>query len=50
VRQLARLGVTRVLEVGPGAVLGGLVARIDRSLARSSASSLAQVREAAASL
>jgi [acyl-carrier-protein] S-malonyltransferase len=34
VARLAALGVTRVLEVGPGRVLSGLVARIDRSLAR----------------
>jgi [acyl-carrier-protein] S-malonyltransferase len=50
VRKLAALGVTRVLEIGPGAVLCGLVARIDRSLARSTVNDLAQVREAAASL
>jgi [acyl-carrier-protein] S-malonyltransferase len=50
VRKLAALGVTRVLEVGSGSVLSGLVARIDRSLARANAGSLAQVREAAASL
>lgn len=50
VRKLVALGVTRVLEVGPGGVLSGLVARIDRGLARSNVANLAQVREAAASL
>jgi [acyl-carrier-protein] S-malonyltransferase len=34
VRKLAELGVTRVVEIGPGSVLTGLVARIDRSIAR----------------
>jgi [acyl-carrier-protein] S-malonyltransferase len=34
VRKLAALGVTRVIEIGPGSVLTGLVARIERSLAR----------------
>jgi [acyl-carrier-protein] S-malonyltransferase len=32
VQELARQGVTRVVEVGPGRVLGGLVRRIDRSI------------------
>ena len=32
VQELARQGVTRVVEVGPGKVLGGLVRRIDRSI------------------
>lgn len=32
VQELARLGVTRVVEVGPGKVLSGLVKRIDRSI------------------
>jgi [acyl-carrier-protein] S-malonyltransferase len=50
VRKLVALGVTRVVEVGPGAVLGGLVARIDRGLARANVGSLAQVREVAAGL
>ena len=45
--RLAELGVTRVLELGPGRVLSGLVARIDRSLARHSASNLEQVAEVA---
>jgi [acyl-carrier-protein] S-malonyltransferase len=50
VRKLVALGTTRVLEVGPGAVLSGLVARIERGVARVNVGSLAQVREAAASL
>ncbi len=50
VRKLAALGVTRVLEVGPGAVLSGLVARIERGIARAQVGNLAQVREAAAGL
>jgi [acyl-carrier-protein] S-malonyltransferase len=32
VQELARLGVTRVVEVGPGKVLSGLVKRIDKSI------------------
>jgi [acyl-carrier-protein] S-malonyltransferase len=32
VQELARLGVTRVIEVGPGKVLSGLVKRIDKSI------------------
>jgi [acyl-carrier-protein] S-malonyltransferase len=34
VQRLVQLGTTRILEVGPGSVLSGLVARIDRGLAR----------------
>jgi [acyl-carrier-protein] S-malonyltransferase len=34
VRKLAALGVTRVVEIGPGSVLTGLVARIERGIAR----------------
>ena len=34
VQRLKELGVNRVLEVGPGRVLSGLVARIDRSVKR----------------
>ena len=47
VQCLAGLGVTRVLEVGPGRVLSGLVARIDRTLERASlegAEGLAEAR------
>lgn len=40
IARLAALGVTRVLEVGPGRVLSGLVARIDRSIARASVSNV----------
>ena len=32
VQELARLGVTRVVEVGPGTVLGGLVKRIEKGM------------------
>jgi [acyl-carrier-protein] S-malonyltransferase len=32
VQTLARGGVTRLLEIGPGRVLSGLVRRIDRKL------------------
>jgi [acyl-carrier-protein] S-malonyltransferase len=34
VQQMVKQGVTAVLEVGPGRVLTGLVARIERNLAR----------------
>ncbi len=50
VRKLVTLGVTRVVEVGPGTVLSGLVARIDRGIARANVGNLAQVREVAAGL
>ena len=50
VRRLRSLGVTRVVEVGPGRVLTGLVARIDRSLGRASAGSMAELSEVAAQL
>ena len=33
VRRLAAEGVTRVVELGPGSVLAGLIRKIDRSLA-----------------
>jgi [acyl-carrier-protein] S-malonyltransferase len=48
VRRLAALGVTRVVEVGPGRVLVGLVARIERSLERASAGSWDDVTALAA--
>jgi [acyl-carrier-protein] S-malonyltransferase len=48
VRALVGLGVTRVLEVGPGGVLCGLVARIDRRVERAQVGTLTQLREVAA--
>jgi [acyl-carrier-protein] S-malonyltransferase len=48
VRRLAALGVERVLEIGPGRVLTGLAARIERGLARASLSSLSELEAAAA--
>ncbi len=48
VRRLAALGVTRVLEVGPGQVLTGLVARIERGIARANVSTLEEIEAAAA--
>jgi len=42
------LGVTRVLEVGPGRVLSGLVARIDRGLERAALAGAAGLDEAVA--
>jgi [acyl-carrier-protein] S-malonyltransferase len=48
VRRMAALGVTRVLEIGPGRVLSGLVARIERGLARANLSSAAELADAAA--
>jgi [acyl-carrier-protein] S-malonyltransferase len=50
VQCLARLGVRRLLEVGPGRVLSGLVARIDRSLERLGASTMSDVADVAAAL
>jgi len=47
VQHLAQRGVTRVLEVGPGRVLTGLVRRIDRDLERGNCSTLDEVGEAA---
>ena len=40
VRRLAALGVTRVIEIGPGGVLTGLVARIERGIARENVATL----------
>lgn len=48
VQRLAALGVDRVLEVGPGHVLSGLVARIDRKIQRSNASGMQEVDAAVA--
>jgi [acyl-carrier-protein] S-malonyltransferase len=50
VQCLARLGVRRLLEVGPGRVLTGLAARIDRSLERLGASTISDVAGVAAAL
>lgn len=44
VRQLAALGVTRVIEIGPGGVLTGLVARIERGIARANVATLEDAR------
>jgi [acyl-carrier-protein] S-malonyltransferase len=48
VERLAALGVRRVLEVGPSKVLSPLVARIDGSLERASASAVGELAAAAA--
>lgn len=48
VRRLVGLGVTRVLEVGPGRVLCGLVARIDRGIERAHVGSMEEVAALAA--
>jgi [acyl-carrier-protein] S-malonyltransferase len=50
VQCLAELGVRRLLEVGPGRVLSGLVARIDRSFERLGASTMSDVADVAATL
>jgi [acyl-carrier-protein] S-malonyltransferase len=47
VQRLGSLGVSRVLEVGPGRVLGGLVARISRGLERASLGRLQDLEAAA---
>jgi [acyl-carrier-protein] S-malonyltransferase len=44
VKQLATLGVTRVVEIGPGSVLTGLVARIERSIERANVSTWEEVQ------
>jgi [acyl-carrier-protein] S-malonyltransferase len=48
VQRLAALGVTHALEVGPGRVLSGLVARIERGWERANLGSAADLDEAAA--
>ncbi len=50
VRALVRLGVDRVVEIGPGHVLTALVARIDRGLQRSSIGRMAELEELATKL
>jgi [acyl-carrier-protein] S-malonyltransferase len=50
VQCLAGLGVKRLIEVGPGRVLSGLVARIDRSFERLGASTMSDVADVAAAL
>jgi len=47
VQKLVSLGVTHLLEVGPGQVLGGLVARIERRVSRASFAGLGDLAEAA---
>jgi [acyl-carrier-protein] S-malonyltransferase len=47
VRRMAALGVGALLEVGPGRVLSGLVARIDPRLARAGLGSWAELSSAA---
>lgn len=47
IEKLAELGVDRFLEVGPGRVLSGLVARIQRRSRRASFASLADLEDAA---
>ena len=48
VRRLSALGVTRVLEVGPGRVLSGLVARIERGMTRANLAGMDDLPGAAA--
>jgi len=48
IRRLAALGVGSTLEVGPGRVLSGLVARIERGIDRAALGSAAGLAEAAA--
>ncbi len=47
VTRLRGLGVDRILEVGPGRVLSGLIARIERRTSRAGLSALADLDEAA---
>ena len=44
---MAERGVTRVLEIGPGRVLTGLIRRIDAKLARGNLSTLSELTDAA---
>jgi [acyl-carrier-protein] S-malonyltransferase len=50
VQELARLGVTRVVEVGPGTVLGGLVRRIEKGVEVHSVSDPASLDKTLAAL
>ncbi len=50
IHKLAALGVRRVVEIGPGHVLGALVARIDRKLQRSSAGGMDELNAVAIEL
>jgi [acyl-carrier-protein] S-malonyltransferase len=50
VEELARLGVTRVVEVGPGKVLGGLVKRIAPSIEAFNVEDLASLEKTLAAL
>jgi len=47
-QRMKSLGVTKLLEIGPGRVLSGLIARIDRSLARANLSVLGDLDAAVA--
>jgi [acyl-carrier-protein] S-malonyltransferase len=48
VPRLVELGTTRILEIGPGRVLSGLVARIDRGLGRAALAGADELRDAEA--
>ncbi len=48
VERMGALGVRRVLEIGPGRVLSGLVGRIDRALARANLCTMDDLEEARA--
>jgi len=50
VQELARQGVTRVVEVGPGAVLGGLVRRIEKGVEVHSVSDPASLEKTLAAI
>lgn len=50
VQAIARLGATRVLEIGPGRVLSGLVARIEPALHRTTLSEAAGLEAAVAAI
>jgi [acyl-carrier-protein] S-malonyltransferase len=50
VQELARLGVTRVVEIGPGTVLGGLVRRIEKAVEVHSVSDPASLAKTLAAL